>query len=84
MLRMILIEALMLCLAAAVAGSLLGLLAVQGVMQIPTVRGLLEPSYESGVFVQAFVVAIVVALIGAVYPAIRATRLTPMEALRYE
>lgn len=83
-LRMILIEALMLCLAAAVAGSLLGVLAVQGVMQIPTVRGLLEPSYETGVFVQAFIVAIVVALIGAVYPAIRATRLTPMEALRYE
>lgn len=83
-LRMILIEALMLCLAAAAVGSLLGLLAVQAVMRIPSVRGFLEPSYESGVFVQAFLVAIGVALIGAIYPAIRATRLTPMEALRYE
>jgi len=83
-LRMILLEALMLCFAAAVAGSFLGLLAVQAVMRIPSVRGFLEPSYEPNVFVQAFVVAIVVALVGAVYPAIRATRLTPMEALRYE
>ncbi|MGE0227811.1 MAG: ABC transporter permease [Dehalococcoidia bacterium] len=83
-LRMILIEALMLCLAAAAMGSLVGLLAVQAVMRVPAVRGLLEPSYEPGVFVQAFLVAIGVALIGAVYPAIRATRLTPMEALRYE
>ncbi len=82
--RMILLEGLMLCVAAAVVGTALGLLAVQAVMRVPEVRGFIEPSYEPEVFVQAVLVAVGVALVGAAYPAYRATRLTPMEALRYE
>jgi putative ABC transport system permease protein len=48
------------------------------------VSGLLLPAFPPGVFVRALVVALAVGLFGAVYPAVRATRLTPMEALRYE
>ncbi len=83
-LRMVLSESLLLCLFAAVIGSLLGILAVQGVTQISTVQNLLEPKYSAAVFLRAFVVAMAVAVIGAIYPAIRAIRLTPMEALRHE
>jgi len=34
--------------------------------------------------VRGLIVALVVALVGAAYPAIRALRLVPMEALRHE
>jgi ABC-type antimicrobial peptide transport system permease subunit len=48
------------------------------------VRNVLEPQYSVDIFVRALVVAVTVALAGAAYPAFRAVRLTPMEALRYE
>lgn len=82
--RMIVIEALLLCVAAAAVGAFAGVLATRAILLVPAVQGLLTPAYEPGVFLQALVVAVVVALVGAAYPAFRAVRLTPMEALRYE
>jgi putative ABC transport system permease protein len=83
-LRMIVSESLLLCTAAAIVGSALGVLATRAILLIDTVSNLLEPRYEVDVFVRALVVAVFVALAGAAYPAFRAVRLTPMEALRYE
>ncbi|MDO8616103.1 MAG: ABC transporter permease [Dehalococcoidia bacterium] len=83
-LRMIISESLVLCLVSAVAGSGLGVLATRAVLLIDTVRNLLEPQYTPDVFIRGLVVAVVVALLGAAYPAFRAVRLAPMEALRYE
>ena len=82
--QMVLSESLLLCVLAAVIGSGLGILAAQAVSQISAVQSLLEPKYTVTVFLRAFGVAVAVALIGAIYPAIRAVRLTPMEALRHE
>ena len=82
--RMIVGESLILCLVATVAGSLLGVLASRAVLLIPAVRSVITPEYPVSVFVRALAVAIVVALVGAAYPAIRAVRLQPMEALRHE
>lgn len=82
--RMIMTESLLLCLVAAVFGTLLALAAVQGVMQIETVKSFLQPQYSPGVFLRALIVAVGVATFGALYPAMRAVRLTPLEAIRYE
>jgi putative ABC transport system permease protein len=83
-LRMIVGESLLLCLVATVVGSGLGVLASRLVLLFPAVRSLLEPTYTIDIFVRGLVVAIAVALVGAIYPAIRAVRLSPMEALRHE
>lgn len=82
--RMIIGESLVLCVFAALVGAALGVLASQAVQLIELVRNFLEPRYELAVFVRALVVAVLVALVGAAYPAVRAVRLTPMEALRHE
>jgi putative ABC transport system permease protein len=83
-LRMIVTESLVLCGIAAAVGSALGVLATRALLMIDIIRNVLEPQYTTDIFVRALVVAILVALAGAAYPAFRAVRLTPMEALRYE
>lgn len=83
-LRMIITESLALCIVAAGFGAALGVAASQAVLLVPAISNLLEPVYTVDIFIRALVVATAVALAGAAYPAYRAVRLTPMEALRYE
>jgi putative ABC transport system permease protein len=83
-LRMVISESILLCLVAAVVGSLVGVAATRAILLIDTVSNLLQPQYDINVFIRALVLAVVVGLAGAAYPAYRAVRLTPMEALRYE
>lgn len=57
-------------------GGLLGL--------VPGTWGSLEPVYGPQLLVQALVVATLAGAVGGLYPAWRATRMRPVEALRYE
>ncbi len=82
--RMILGESLVLCLVATLVGVALGLAATRAVVLVPSIGALLQPRYDAALFLRALGIAVVVALAGALYPALRALRLSPMEALRHE
>jgi len=83
-LSMILGESMLLCLFSVPIGSLLGFFGVRLLLLHPIVGGLLEPIFTLDTFVRAFVVAFAVGLVGGFYPAYRASKLSPGEALRYE
>jgi putative ABC transport system permease protein len=82
--RMIVGESLLLCLVAAVIGIALGVLATRALLLVPAIETFLEPQYTVGLFLKAFLVGVGVGIAGALYPAARAVRLSPMEALRHE
>ncbi len=80
---MILGESIVLTLVAGVVGIIIGLIAIQGLMVLG-MGGFIKPVYAPEVFIRGLVVALIVGLIGGFYPAYRASRLPPTEALRYE
>ena len=83
-LRLVVYESLFLCFIAAGVGVALGVLASRAVLLVPSISTFLVPTYPLEIFVRALAVGVLVALMGAVYPAVRAVRLSPMEALRHE
>lgn len=82
-LGMILGESIVLTLVAGLVGMLLGIGAIQ-ILMLLGMGDFIRPVYTFSVFFRAFTVAFIVGLIGGFYPAYRASRLPPTEALRYE
>jgi len=81
---MVLSEALGICLLALAVGVGLGILAAKLFARYSSGSALLSPSFDASVFAWGLAFALGVGFLGAIYPAWRATRLTPVEALRHE
>jgi putative ABC transport system permease protein len=81
--EMILGESLVITLLASFVGITMGLVAIQ-LLLLLGMEGVIEPVYRMDTFLKALGVAFFVGLIGGFYPAYRASRLPPTEALRYE
>ena len=82
-LGMILGESIVITLVAGLVGIIMGLVAIQALMVIG-MDGFIQPVYTTNTFIKALGIALFVGLIGGFYPAYRASRLPPTEALRYE
>lgn len=83
-LGMILGESIVLTLIAAVVGTIVGIVAVEVGLMLLSAGDILKPVYSIDIFLRAFGVALLVGIIGGIYPAYRASKLAPTEALRYE
>jgi putative ABC transport system permease protein len=83
-LMMILTESLLLGIVAAIIGILVGIGLVLLIVQTEMGQTWLQVKYEPAIFVRALIVSLAVVSVGAIYPAFKASRLHPTEALRYE
>ncbi len=83
-LGMVLNEALLLGILGGVGGVVTAFALVYLSQQAPMMGSFFSAHWEWTAFARAIVVAILLGLIGGLYPAYRATRLQPVEALRYE
>ena len=81
--RQVIVEGLIVCLLAGPLGigmGVVGLLLISSIGELGWVAG----DYGPSVFVLALGVAVGMGMVGAIYPALHAVRITPIEALRYE
>ncbi|MEM7305368.1 MAG: FtsX-like permease family protein [Planctomycetota bacterium] len=82
-LRQILAEGVLVCLAGGVVGVTIGVAGVEAIANFTDLVWV-AGDYGPEIFLQALVVAICMGAVGSAYPAYRAVQITPIAALRYE
>lgn len=68
----------------AAAGWLLAVAGMRALMLSPTARGFIDPSLAPAAFALGLGMGALLAILGGLYPAFRASRLEPTEALRHD
>jgi putative ABC transport system permease protein len=83
-LSLVMSEAVMIALAGAAVGLAAGYVSVTLIRELPDLVGVFQPDYPGDIFGRALGIAIGMAFFGAIYPAVRAAFLRPLDALRHE
>ena len=81
---MIAIEALIITFIGAVAGCLLGSAGLHWLVRATELRAYIEPHLDVRTLIETILAAIGLGTLACIYPAWRAVRISPVEALRYE
>jgi putative ABC transport system permease protein len=81
---LVMAEALVVSLAGAAVGVATGFGAIALIGRLPALLGVFQPDYPAEIFGRALGIAVGMAFLGAIYPAVRAALLVPLEALRHE
>lgn len=82
--RMVLLESVFLSIVGAALGTIGAIVLVRILTRVPMVSGLIEGKIDPFWIMVGFLIAIGVGLVGGLFPAFRAARMLPTEALRHE
>jgi putative ABC transport system permease protein len=83
-LRMVVLEAFVVGLIGAAIGVLAGVILTRLLAKIPAAENVIDGRIAGSILLQGIAVAVIVAVVGSIYPAYRAARQLPTEALRHE
>jgi putative ABC transport system permease protein len=83
-LAMIVAEGLLLSVLGGLAGTALGSVGITLLAASPQIRGLIQPAIDGRMFIEVAVATVLLGVLGSGYPAWRAIRFRPADALRYE
>jgi putative ABC transport system permease protein len=81
---MILGEAVLLATVAAIGGTVIAFLGMHLLTLSPKVNGFIEPELAPVVVLRGVLITVFIGVLGGAYPAFRASRLLPTEALRHD
>jgi putative ABC transport system permease protein len=81
---MVLGESVLLGIAAAAVGTIGAVGATYALTRFPQVNGFIEPGVSPAVAARGFGLTVLIGLLGGLYPAVRAARLLPTEAIRHD
>ena len=81
---MIVGEAIGICVIATIIGFALGVGASELFIRNSALSSLVQPAFDTSVWAWGLAFALGVGVVGAIYPTLRAVKLTPIEALRHE
>ncbi|MGE0600024.1 MAG: ABC transporter permease [Dehalococcoidia bacterium] len=83
-LALVMLEAVAVSLVGAAVGIVGGFFVIQALEEVPDLVGVFQPQYPASVFLRALAITFGMAFFGALYPALRAAMLVPLQAIRHE